>query len=131
MRDWGGATGMRSALLLAETLGLAMAQRAADILERHRHQPTPATPAEDLQFAADDAIFSAVLDAATDCLARLDTGSAEDRWCDALVHLLLLARLTPDAMSGCAPRDSARERMNVDHFPGSSLESDPRSSKSC
>jgi hypothetical protein len=108
MRDWGSATGMRYPLLLAETLGLAMAQRAADILERHRHKPTPATPAEDLQFAADDAIFSAVLDAATDCLARLDTGSAEDGWCDALVHLLLLARLTPDAMSRGAPWDSCQ-----------------------
>jgi hypothetical protein len=108
MRDWGGAPGMQHLLVLAETLGLAMARRAADILERHRHELTPATPgggvpaatrpaADAAQFAADDAVFTAVLDAAIDCLDRFDTGSAEDRWCDALVHLLLLARLPPDA----------------------------------
>jgi hypothetical protein len=99
MRDWGGAPGMQHPLLLAETLGLAMARRAADILERHRHELTPATPADDPAFAADDAIFTAVLDAATDCLGSFDAGLAEDRWCDALVHLLLLARLAPDATS--------------------------------
>jgi hypothetical protein len=99
MRDWGGAPGTQHLLLLAETLGLAMARQAADILERHRHEPSAAAQAGDPLFAADDAIFSAVLDAAADCLARLGTGPAEDRWCDALVHLLLLARLAPDAMS--------------------------------
>jgi hypothetical protein len=123
MRDWGGAPSMQHLLLLAEPLGLAMARRAADILEQHRHEltrpasgdfaaddaiPDAASPApdarlaEDPQFAADDAIFTAVLDAAVDCLGRsdtgsADTGSADDRWCDALVHLLLLARLAPDA----------------------------------
>jgi hypothetical protein len=96
MRDRGGAPGLQHQLLLAETLGLAMARRAADILERHRHGPTPATQADDPAFAADDAIFSAVLDEAIDCLARSGTGSPEDRWCDALVNLLLLARLAPD-----------------------------------
>jgi hypothetical protein len=35
MRDWGGAPGMQHTLL-AEILGLAMARRAADILDRHR-----------------------------------------------------------------------------------------------
>jgi hypothetical protein len=93
MRDWGGAPGTQHLLSLAETLGLAMARQAADILERHRHEPARATQAEDPKFAADDAVFSAVLDAAIDCLRQFDPGPAEDRWCDALVHLLLLARL--------------------------------------
>jgi hypothetical protein len=99
MRDWGGAPGMQH-LLLAETLGLAMARRAADILDRHRRELSPAAqarPADDAQFATDDAIFTAVLDAANDCLGRFDTRPPEERWCDALVHLLLLARLAPDA----------------------------------
>jgi hypothetical protein len=99
MRDWGGAPGEQHLLPLAEALGLAMARRAADILERHRHGLPPASPGDgvlDAEFAADDAIFSAVLDAAIDCLGGFDTGSAQDRWCDALVHLLLLARLAAD-----------------------------------
>ena len=134
MRDWGGAPGMQH-LLLAEKLGLAMARRAADILDRHRHELALATQppaanatavagdaaqfaadaaqfaaddagfaadaaqfaADDAGFAADDAIFTAVLDAANDCLGRFDTRPPEDRWCDALVHLLLLARLSADA----------------------------------
>ena len=101
MRDWGGASGMQHLPLPAESLGLAMARRAADILERHRHELTRAAPGDSpphaAQFAADDAIFTAVLDAAIECLGRSGTGSAEDRWCDALVHLLLLARLAPEA----------------------------------
>ncbi len=39
MGDWGGTPGMQPGtqhLLLAEILGLAMARRAADILDRHR-----------------------------------------------------------------------------------------------
>lgn len=120
MGDWGGVPGLQDQLLLAETLGLAMARRAADILERHRYVQTPAAPgdgvpaasrfaADDAKFVADDAVFSAVLDAAIDCLGPSgpsgafgpsDAGSDEDRWCDALVHLLLLARLPPDAIWG-------------------------------
>lgn len=102
MRDWGGAHTMRH-LPLAEMLGLAMARRAADILDRHRRELDKATragaadaavPAADAaRFAADDAIFTAVLDAANDCIGRFDTRTPEERWCDALVHLLLLARL--------------------------------------
>jgi hypothetical protein len=112
MGDWGGAPGMQH-LLPAEKLGLAMARRAAEILDRHRHELALATqaPAADAtarasdpaqlaanaaQFAADDAIFTAVLDATNDCLGRYDPRPPEDRWCDALVHLLLLARLAPD-----------------------------------
>jgi hypothetical protein len=101
MLDWGGDASMRHRLL-AETLGLAMARRAADILERHRQALTSASPGDGCQertarFAADDAIFTAVLDAVNECLACFDARSAEDRWCDALLELILLARLAPAA----------------------------------
>jgi hypothetical protein len=83
-------------LLLAETLGLAMARRASDILERHRAALTggdAAGPDDDARFALDNAIFSAVLDAANECLGRFDARPADDRWCDALLQVINLARL--------------------------------------
>ena len=120
MRDWGGAPGMQHTLL-AEILGLAMARRAADILDRHRAAlaggpdspvsvPGPAGggPAgggaagggadgqpdvDDAQFALDNAIFTAVLDAANECLGRFDTRPADERWCDALLQLIQLAQV--------------------------------------
>jgi hypothetical protein len=103
----GGATGTQH-LLLAETLGLAMARRASDILERHRASLTSGSAAagnapddDDEQFAVDDAIFTAVLDAANECLGRFDSRPADDRWCDALlqvIHLAQLARLSADGL---------------------------------
>jgi hypothetical protein len=103
MRDWGGAPGMQHTLL-AEILGLAMARRAADILDRHRAALTggPDGPVcaaaeepdvDDAQFALDNAIFTAVLDAANECLGRFDTRPADERWCDALLQVILLAQL--------------------------------------
>jgi hypothetical protein len=99
-----GATGTQH-LLLAETLGLAMARRASDILERHRASlasgsaPGNAPEDDDDQFAVDNAIFTAVLDAANECLGRFDSRPADDRWCDALlqvIHLAQLARLSAE-----------------------------------
>ncbi len=83
-------------LLLAETLGLAMARRALDILDRHRAALAGGDAAgrdDDAQFALDNAIFSAVLDAANECLGRFDARPADDRWCDALLQVINLARL--------------------------------------
>jgi hypothetical protein len=88
-------------LLLAETLGLAMARRATDILDRHRAALTgggagaggAATQDDDDQFAFDNAIFTAVLDAANECLGRFDARPADDRWCDALLQVINLAQL--------------------------------------
>jgi hypothetical protein len=122
MRDCGG-----QGSLVAETLGLAMARRAAEILQRHREMlgliggdgasgaagasgagvtdrggfgrggsgrggfghggmvPDPE------QFAADEAVFSTVLDAVNECIGRFDARPASDRWCDALFQLLQLA----------------------------------------
>jgi hypothetical protein len=110
MRDWGGAPGMQHTLL-AEILGLAMARRAADILDRHRAALTvnpdspvsasgPSGPGtdgqpdvDDAQFALDNAIFTAVLDAANECLGRFDARPADERWCDALLQLIQLAQV--------------------------------------
>jgi hypothetical protein len=136
MGDWGGAPGMQH-LLLAEILGLAMARRAADILDRHR-APLTGTPtggsdenggvgepgvaggagergaagepgergaaaaagdpgrpaaADDAQFALDNAIFTAVLDAANECLGQFDARPSDERWCDALLQLIQLAQV--------------------------------------
>jgi hypothetical protein len=102
----GGAIGTQH-LVLAETLGLAMARRASDILERHRatlaNSPAASCGAkdDDDQFAVDNAIFTAVLDAANECLGRFDSRPADDRWCDALlqvIHLAQLARLPADGL---------------------------------
>jgi|HubBroStandDraft_2_1064218.scaffolds.fasta_scaffold369132_2 hypothetical protein len=132
MGDWGGAPGMQPGmqhLLLAEILGLAMARRAADILDRHRAAlmgaPSgPAGPAgsgkagsagsggsgeagsaggmgqpgeaDDAQFALDNAIFTAVLDAANECLGQFDARPSDERWCDALLQLIQLAQVARD-----------------------------------
>jgi hypothetical protein len=115
MRDWGGVLGTQH-LLLAETLGLAMARRAAEILDQHRAALTGGTgntggtdrargtdPADDERFAADNAIFTAVLDAANECLGRFDARPADDRWCDALLQLIQLAQFAADqgGPAGC------------------------------
>jgi hypothetical protein len=127
MGDWGGAPGMQH-LLLAEILGLAMARRAADILDRHRAalmgapaggsgepaenggtggtgEPGAAgaagdagqpAEADDAQFALDNAIFTAVLDAANECLGQFDARPSDERWCDALLQLIQLAQVARD-----------------------------------
>jgi hypothetical protein len=94
---------------LAPALGLAMARRAADILQRHRDMHSRPAPEqgspEEAQFALDDAVFCAVLDAANDCLGQSDPRSPEDRWCDALFHVLGMARSADRMMPGSpAPR---------------------------
>ena len=112
MRDWGGAPGMQHTML-AEILGLAMARRAADILDRHRAtlMAAPAglggdtgpagetgqpEQADDAQFALDNAIFTAVLDAANECLGQFDARPSDERWCDALLQLIQLAQVARD-----------------------------------
>jgi hypothetical protein len=90
-------------LLMAERLGLVMARRAAEILDRHRESLAPDGRPAGLdggspdggdadRFALDDAIFTAVLDATNECLGPFDSRPPADRWCDALLHLLDLAR---------------------------------------
>ena len=107
MGDWGGAPGTQPGtqhLLLAEILGLAMARRAADILDRHRAALMGAPSggmgqpdeADDAQFALDNAIFTAVLDAANECLGQFDARPSDERWCDALLQLIQLAQVARD-----------------------------------
>ncbi|HEY1702194.1 MAG TPA: hypothetical protein VGG75_21015 [Trebonia sp.] len=100
--------------LMAETLGLAMARRAADILRRRQEAPDGAISSDDTRppgnavgepgagpgeeparFAADDAVFSAVLDAANESLGRFDSRPSRDRWCDALMQIITLAESRP------------------------------------
>jgi len=76
-------------LLLAGTLGLAMARKAAAILEG-QPAPVPGEPAHVTQ-AHEGAVLRAILDAANECLGHFDDRPAAERWCDTLLHLLDLA----------------------------------------
>jgi hypothetical protein len=93
-------------LLLAGTLGLAMARKAAAILEgeqtpgithatatpqdpRATPQDPTGTPQNDQ--AHEGAVLRAILDAANECLGHFDDRPPSERWCDALLHLLDLA----------------------------------------
>jgi hypothetical protein len=69
--------------LTAESLGLAMARKAAGILSKHRDDD------------GDGAVFAAVLGAANECLGRFDRRPADQRWCDALLQVLELAEQSP------------------------------------
>jgi hypothetical protein len=82
MTDHNGVL-MMQRVLLAGTLGLAMARKAAAILEGdpgHAEQP-----------GAEGAVLRAILDAANECLGHFDDRPAGERWCDTLFHLLDLA----------------------------------------
>jgi hypothetical protein len=81
MKDHNGVLMMQRALL-AGTLGLAMARKAAAILEGE-----PGHPAQ----GSDGAVLRAILDAANECLGHFDDRPAGERWCDTLFHLLDLA----------------------------------------
>jgi len=102
MRDWSGGLSVQR-LLLAETLGLAMARLAAGILAKHRDAlaRTGIPDAEEIldspEFHADNAIFTAILDATNECLGHFDRRPAEQRWCDALLQILELADAAPVA----------------------------------
>src|ERR1700748_3458171 len=78
MTDHNGVLMMQRALL-AGTLGLAMARKAAAILEGE--------PGGEAQ-AAEGAVLRAILDAANECLGHFDDRPAGERWCDTLFHLL-------------------------------------------
>jgi hypothetical protein len=67
-------------LLLAGTLGLTMARKAAAILEGE-HDAVP----------ADAQVLRAILDAANESLGHFDDRPPSERWCDAMLRLLDLA----------------------------------------
>ena len=103
MKDHNGVL-MMQRVLLAGTLGLAMARKAAAILEG---EPSHAAPSPVPDGAAsscaqstqgfrepqgpDGAVLRAILDAANECLGHFDDRPAGERWCDTLFHLLDLA----------------------------------------
>ena len=86
MTDHNGVL-MVQRVLLAGTLGLAMAQKAAAILEG---EPQSGANVRDPQ-GSDGAVLRAILDAASECLGRFDDRPQGERWCDTLFHLLDLA----------------------------------------
>jgi hypothetical protein len=100
MNDHNGVLVMQR-LLLAGTLGLAMARKAAAILEDE--------PASGLRSAdglepqgpqlRDGAVLRAILDAANECLGYFDDRPPAERWCDALFQLLDLAAFSADLSS--------------------------------
>ncbi len=95
MKDHNGVL-MMQRVLLAGTLGLTMARKAAAILEGEPSQgyPSPAGPdgAEPQNpQGPESAVLRAILDAANECLGHFDDRPAGERWCDTLFHLLDLA----------------------------------------
>ena len=95
---------MMQRLLLAGTLGLAVAQKAAAILDGEPATTDPGIPVPpiaDGQHAPDPrsndgAVLRAILDAANECLGHFDDRPPGERWCDALLHLLDLAAFAGD-----------------------------------
>jgi hypothetical protein len=91
MQDHNGVLTMQR-VLLAGTLGLAMARKAATILEG---DPDNQQPRE-----AEGAVLRAILDAANECLGHFDDRPAGERWCDTLFHLLDLAAFAAEFGAG-------------------------------
>jgi hypothetical protein len=110
MTDHNGVL-MMQRVLLAGTLGLTMAQKAAAILEGEPNpggplRPGPDSPQHPCDGAKDPrstddgydsagsesaAVLRAILDAANECLGHFDDRPPAERWCDTLFHLLDLA----------------------------------------
>jgi hypothetical protein len=93
---------MMQRLLLAGTLGLAVAQKAAAILNGESASgDLPVPQVLDGQRVPDPrshdgAVLRAILDAANECLGHFDDRPPGERWCDALLHLLDLAAFAAD-----------------------------------
>jgi hypothetical protein len=88
MKDHNGVL-MMQRMLLAGTLGLAMARKAAAILEG---EPAPRGESQGTEArVTEGAVLRAILDAANECLGHFDDRPAGERWCDTLFHLLDLA----------------------------------------
>jgi hypothetical protein len=99
MTDHNGVL-MMQRMLLAGTLGLTMAQKAAAILEGKPAGAgadglgsggTGSDGAGSDGAGSDGAVLRAILDAASECLGQFDDRPPGERWCDTLFHLLDLA----------------------------------------
>ena len=103
MQDHNGVL-MMQRVLLAGTLGLAMARKAAAILEgapavsegSQECRPQEGQPPN----GAEGAVLRAILDAASECLGHFDDRPAGERWCDTLFHLLDLAAFAAELSAG-------------------------------
>jgi hypothetical protein len=100
MNDHNGVL-MMQRLVLAGTLGLTMARKAAAILEGEPDSPgpllpVPGGPEPDHPQLREGAVLRAILDAANECLGHFDDRPPGERWCDALFHLLDLAAFAAD-----------------------------------
>jgi hypothetical protein len=101
---------MMQRLLLAGTLGLSVARKAAAILDGEpasgagdgdADPMSPVSALLDGQQAPDPrsqdgAVLRAILDAANECLGHFDDRPPGERWCDALLQLLDLAAFAGD-----------------------------------
>jgi hypothetical protein len=76
-------------LLLAGTLGLAMARRAATILEAT--EGTEDIQGDEDRRAHEAAVLRAILDGANECTGYFDDRPPGERWCDTMLRLLDLA----------------------------------------
>ena len=102
-------------LLLAGTLGLAVAQKAAAILDGEPATADPEIPVPPVGAGQqapdarsnDGAVLRAILDAANECLGHFDDRPPGERWCDALLHLLDLAAFAADL--GSATQNGATQ----------------------
>ena len=104
MKDHNGVLMMQRALL-AGTLGLAMAQKAAAILEGEPRDPQA-------DRSVQGAVLRAILDAANECLGHFDARPAGERWCDTLFHLLDRAAFAAE-LGGPAPGDLRGSTMRA------------------
>lgn len=79
-------------LLLAGTLGLAMARKAAAILDGDTVDVGD-KGAEDSKAGdgGDGAVLRAILDGANECMGLFDERPPGERWCDTMLRLLDLA----------------------------------------
>ena len=111
MKDHNGVLMMQRALL-AGTLGLAMAQKAAAILEGEPGDPQAGLGAPQADRSAQGAVLRAILDAANECLGHFDDRPAGERWCDTLFHLLDLAAFAAE-LDGPAPGDLPGSTMRA------------------
>jgi hypothetical protein len=90
MSDHNGVL-MMQRLVLAGSIGMAMAQRAAAILDLDSRRGDP----RDGQ-GTEAAVLRVILDAANECLGHFDDRPPGERWSDALLHLLDLAAFAAD-----------------------------------
>ena len=109
MTDHNGVL-MMQRLLLAGTLGLSVARKAAAILDGESASGEAAGRADPIPQlldgqrapdprSQDGAVLRAILDAANECLGHFDDRPPGERWCDALLHLLDLAAFAADLSS--------------------------------